>query len=82
MSNNKKTKKKSSTITVAEDIKELVKARLSTLPRNVSVSIGSEGAFSRDELIEHVEREDEIGEKMIQVDMEFLRSLKEGEFYE
>ena len=34
-----------------KDMKELVKARLNVLPKNVSVSIGQEGTFNRKELI-------------------------------
>lgn len=78
----KKTKKGSATTKITKDVKELVKARLNVLPLNISVSIGSDGAFNRDELIEHIEKEDSIGEKIIQVDMEFLQALKKGEFYE
>lgn len=65
-----------------EDIKELVKARLNVLSQNIRISIGSEGSFSRDELIEHINEGDKIGEKIIEINMEFLRALKKGEFYE
>jgi hypothetical protein len=65
-----------------DDIKELVIARLKTLPSDKKLSIGSEGDFARDELIEHVEKRDELGKKVIQVQMEYLRLLKEGIFYE
>jgi len=78
----KKIKKSPATIKITKDVKELVKARLNVLPLNINISIGSEGAFNRDELIEHIEKEDSIGKKMIQVDMEFLQALKKGEFYE
>lgn len=82
MKKTKNLKKGSTVVKITKDIKELVKARLNVLPSNVSVSIGSDGAFSRDELIEHIEKEDSIGEKMIQTDMEFLQALKNGEIYE
>ena len=65
-----------------DDIKELVIARLQTLPDDISVSVGAEGEYSRDQLIQHVEVEDEIGKKMVEIEMNFLRSLKEGKFYE
>lgn len=64
-----------------EDIKQLVIERLSTLPPNKEVSIGGDGSFGRDELIEHVEKGDEIGKKMVEIEMTFLRSLKEGLLY-
>lgn len=73
---------KKNKIAITKDIKELVKARLSVLPDNINISIGSDGAFKRDELIHHVELGDSVGEKIIQVDMEFLQALKKGEFYE
>lgn len=67
---------------INEDVKELVKARLSILPQNIKISIGSEGSFSRDELIEHINEGDKIGKKIIEINMDFLRALKKGEFYE
>ena len=42
------------------------------------LSFGSEGSFSRDELLEHVKEGDSIGEKIAQIQLEWLRSLKEG----
>jgi len=73
--------RKSKKLITNKDIKELVIARLSTMSQNVNISIGSEGEFSRDELIDHVEKYDEIGKKMINIDIEFLQALKRGEFY-
>ena len=48
----------------------------------MSVSIGQEGTFNREELIEHVDKEDNIGQKITQVEMEFLQAIKKGELYE
>lgn len=61
-----------------EDIKNLVIARLEVLPPDKKISIGSIGEFTRDELIESVKKEDAIGRKMIQIELEFLQSLKKG----
>jgi|GEM_PF-551140 len=65
-----------------KDIRELVKARLNVLPGNVRVSIGSDGSFSKECLIDHVEKQDEIGEKIVKVELEFLQAIKKGIFYE
>lgn len=65
-------------MSINEDIKRIVIARLETLPPDKKISIGSSGEFSKDELIERVKKGDPIGEKMIEIEMEFLRSLKEG----
>jgi len=64
-----------------ELIKKIVIARLGVLPSNIKISIGSEGDFSKEELIEHVENGDDIGDKMIAVELEYLRDLKEGILY-
>jgi len=82
MANTKKEKKESGDSNIDEDIKQLVMARLSVLSRDTHISIGSEGSFSRDELIEHVEQGSEIGKKLTAINMEFLQSLKRGELYE
>lgn len=65
-----------------QEIKEIVIARLKTLPADKSVSVGSEGDFSREALIEAVEKDSDVGKKIIEVEMSFLRSLKEGNFYD
>lgn len=65
-----------------KEIIDLVVARLQNLPSNKEISIGSSGEFTKTELIEHVRKADEIGKKMIAIEMDFLRSMKEGIFYE
>ena len=61
-----------------EEIKKIVIARLETLSPNRKISIGSSGEFVPADLVEHVKNGDTIGKKFIQIEMEFLRSLKEG----
>ena len=65
-----------------DDIAELVIARLQTLPLDREISIGSEGSFTRDEVIKHIEEGDDIGKKMIEIELNYLRALKEGLLYE
>jgi len=61
--------------TFSEDIINLVIARLDTIPSNVELSVGNEGSFSIDDLIERVKKQDEIGKKMIEMQLAYLRSL-------
>ncbi len=65
-----------------EEIKELVIARLKTIPDGTGVSMGSMGNFNKEELISHVDAGDEIGKKIMEVEMSFLRALKDGILYE
>ncbi|OGF38219.1 hypothetical protein A2482_04095 [Candidatus Falkowbacteria bacterium RIFOXYC2_FULL_48_21] len=65
-----------------QEIKQLVIERLKTLPENIGLSIGSMGDFDKQELISHVEQGDDIGQKIVEVELSFLRGLKEGILYE
>lgn len=61
-----------------DEIRELVLQRLSTLSSDTIKSIGNEGTFSRDDLIEHVKAGDEIGKVIQKVEMAWLRAIKGG----
>lgn len=63
---------------LTEEIKELVIARLKTIPANKKISIGSYGEFSKEDLIEGVNSGSEVGKKIIEVELEFLRAMKHG----
>lgn len=65
-----------------QEIKQLVVERLKTLPEGTGLSIGSMGDFNKQELISHVEQGDDIGKKIIEVELNFLRGLKNGILYE
>jgi len=64
------------------EIVDLVVARLQNLPSDKEISVGSFGEFSKSDLIDHVKKIDEIGKKMIAVELDFLRLMKEGVFYD
>lgn len=66
---------------IFEKEKELVIFRLSKMPLTKKISIGSEGQFDRDELIKHVENEDAVGKKIVEIQMSFLRAMKSGKLY-
>ncbi len=61
-----------------EEVRRLVVARLSVLSSDTIISLGSEGSFTRDQMVESVERGDSIGEKLAEIQMEWLRSFKEA----
>lgn len=66
---------------ISEDLKELVIARLdATIPPDKKISIGSEGEhFAKKDLINHVRLGDEIGKKIVDLELKFLRAMKGGE---
>lgn len=61
---------------------ELVLARLDTLPSNARISIGSDVSLTKQELMKHVKNDDEIGKKIVEIQLNYLRFLKEGKIYE
>lgn len=65
-----------------KEIIEIVKARLAILPPDAILSIGSFGELKRDQIIKEVENNTEIGKKVVEVQLEYLRMLKEGIFYD
>ena len=67
---------------ISQEIKDLVIARLESLPTDKEISIGSDGEFTKEQLIKHVEDDDEIGRTIIEVEMSFLKALKEGALQE
>lgn len=64
-----------------ESVKELVLARLETLPSGAVISIGSGQELTKKELIQSVQEENETGRKIIEIEMSFLQGLKDGVLY-
>lgn len=65
---------------VDEDIRELVIARVRATPKNVRVSIGSQD-YTKEQLIENVEENTEVGKEIIEIQMQYLRALASGAIY-
>ncbi len=62
-----------------EYLKELVLARLDVMPQNFKLSIGNEGTFNKQQLMESVKKGDEIGKQVIDMQMNFIKALTSGE---
>ncbi|MFH1224372.1 MAG: hypothetical protein V1676_01060 [Candidatus Diapherotrites archaeon] len=58
-----------------DEIKKLVIARLETMPPTMKISLGSMGVFSKEELIGEVRQGSKIGEKIIEIQLSYLRSF-------
>ncbi len=64
---------------VKEEIKELVIAKIDArMPSNIKISIGGIGSMSKQEMIEHVKKEDEQGKQIIQMHMNFIKAMTSG----
>lgn len=61
-----------------EEIRSLVIERIKVLPSGKRVSVGSQGSYTKDELVSHITKQDKIGQTIVNAQVEFLRSLKTG----
>ncbi len=60
----------------SKEEKDIVIARLQTMPPSLKLSIGGDGTFTKEQLIENVEKETKVGEFIVKVYMDNLRSFK------
>ncbi|MFA4856045.1 MAG: hypothetical protein WC634_05700 [archaeon] len=56
-------------------LKKLVITRLGAIPPDVSFSIGKYGDFTRNQLIEQVEKGTDVGKAATEMELNFLRKL-------
>lgn len=69
-------------IKISEDLKNLVVERLDLLSPDLVMSIGSAGAFTKSELIDHVKKGDDVGKTIVKMELNFLMALKDGTLLE
>ena len=67
---------------IEPEMKEIILQRIlsSKLPSNIKLSVGNstEEPMGILEMAEHVKAEDEIGKKIIRMELNYLKALKEG----
>ena len=65
---------------IEEMKKEIAIERLRQAPLTVKVSFGNQGGefMNRDEMIEQIEKNTEIGKKIVKIQLEYLKAFKRG----
>ena len=64
---------------INEKVKELVLARIDAqVPSNLRMFIGSSGGMSKEQIMEHVRKEDEIGKQIIRMHINFMKAVVRG----
>ncbi len=58
-----------------EYVKKLVVTRLRAMPPDIGFSIGDYGSFTRDQLIQEVEKGSKVGKAATELELKFLRRL-------
>lgn len=76
MDSKKEQKNKEEKEKYEKEIRDLVIARLRTMPSDTLLSIGGKGDFKIEELIDSVKKEDdEIGKTVIETEIDYIRSF-------
>ncbi len=66
---------------IPKQVKEVVIAKIDAqMPSHLKLSMGSYGTMSKEEMIEHVKKEDPIGKQIVRAHMSFLKAIASGEF--
>ncbi|MDY6789589.1 MAG: hypothetical protein SVV03_06555 [Candidatus Nanohaloarchaea archaeon] len=62
---------------VTEEEFKIARFRLETMPAHLEVSLGDKGSFTKEDLKEHIEKRDSVGEAYTRMQMAGLRAFKE-----
>ena len=65
---------------VKNDIKKLVVERIKAASDELEISIGAI-SYTKEQILESVEKEDEIGKEIIENQIEYLRDMAQGALY-
>jgi len=65
---------------ISKEEKDLVITKIEAqMPGHLKLSVGSFGTMSKDEMIEHIKKEDAIGKQIVRAHMSFVKALVSGE---
>ncbi|HLC46518.1 MAG TPA: hypothetical protein VJI75_02130 [Candidatus Nanoarchaeia archaeon] len=66
-------------MTQEEMVRKIILERLKAMAPNVKIALGSKGEFlDRDALMKEVQNSTQVGKKIVEIQMRYLRALKEG----
>ena len=66
---------------IQEDIRALTLERIKVSSGDLRISIGAED-YTKRELLESVRRNDEVGQEVMEAQIEYLRDMAEGKIYQ
>jgi len=65
---------------IDEKLKELVIARIEAqMSPNLRLSVGGGGSLDKDQIIEHIEKGDEVGKQIVQSHLNFIKAQSSGQ---
>lgn len=61
-----------------DEFKEIVIRRLEAMSPDIRVSMGSLGTFSKEELIQNVRADNDLGRFIVEMQIKYLKSMSKG----
>ena len=62
-----------------ERLKQIVLMKIATMPKNYKLSIGREGSFNKFQIAEHINKMDDTGKQILNMELRFIKALSRGE---
>jgi len=62
-----------------EILKEIVLMNIDSMPSNYKLSLGGKGVFDKNQLIEHINKMDDVGKQILNIESRFLKAVSRGE---
>jgi len=62
-----------------ERLKQIVLMKIATMPKNYKLSIGGEGSFNKVQIAERINKLDDVGRKILDMELRFIKALSRGE---
>ncbi len=62
-----------------ERLKQIVLMKIATMPKNYKLSIGGEGSFNKVQIAERINKMDDVGRKILDMELKFIKALSRGE---
>jgi len=61
-----------------DELKKLVLTRIDLMPPDFKLSVGDQGTLTKEQLIGHVQKNDETGRQIMDMQMNFIKALTTG----
>jgi len=62
---------------VSDDEWKIVKARVQRMPPHLKLHIGGLGSFSKEQLVDEINKKSDVGKLLVKINLNYLRSFKE-----
>ena len=62
-----------------ERLKQIVLMKIDTMPKNYKLSLGNQGSLNKSQIAEHVNKMDDTGKQILNIELRFIKALSRGE---